>query len=76
MEGDADELVVQRAYLDSYGRLPIQDGIDVISVRGVTFLRFLEIARKIEKDTVVITDNDGNVEALRSKYRDYPFINS
>ena len=76
VEGDADELVVQRAYLDSYGRLPIQDGIDVISVRGVTFLRFLEIARKIEKDTVVITDNDGNVEALRSKYRDYPFINS
>lgn len=76
VEGNADELVVQRAYLDSYGRLPIQDGIDVISVGGTTFLRFLEIAQKIEKDTVVVTDNDGNVKALRSKYKDYPFINS
>lgn len=75
VEGDADELVVQRAYLDSYGRLPIQDGIDVISV-GTTFLRFLEIAQKTGKDTVVVTDNDGNVEALQSKYRDYPFIDS
>lgn len=49
VEGNADELVVQRAYLDSYGRLPIQDGIDVISVGGTTFLRFLEIAQKNRK---------------------------
>lgn len=76
VEGDADELVVQRAYLDSYGRLPIQDGIDVISVRGVTFLRFLEIARKIRKYAVVVTDNDGNIEALQRKYENYPFITS
>ena len=43
VEGDSDELIVQRAYMDSHnGKLPINDGIDVISV-GVSFLRFLEI---------------------------------
>ena len=41
VEGDSDELVVQRAYMDGHGgRLPIQDGIDVVSV-GTSFLRFL-----------------------------------
>ena len=36
VEGDSDELVVQRAYMDTHeGRLPIQDGIDVMTVGGV-----------------------------------------
>lgn len=48
VEGDADELIVQRAYLDKYDKLPIEDEIDVISV-GTTFLRFLEIAEKLKK---------------------------
>ena len=44
VEGDSDELVVQKAYMrNNNGRLPIQDGIDVISV-GTSFLRFLELA--------------------------------
>ena len=35
VEGDSDELVVQRAYMDTHeGRLPIQDGIDVMTVGG------------------------------------------
>jgi len=37
--------------------LPIEDGIDVISV-GTSFLRFLELAEKVEKKIAVITDND------------------
>ncbi len=61
------------------GRLPIQDGIDVISV-GTSFLRFLEIASCLKRPTAVVTDNDGDVEALKRKYADYlgknqkPFI--
>ena len=35
VEGPSDELVVQRAYRDTHeGRLPIHDGVDVISVRA------------------------------------------
>ena len=71
VEGDSDELIVQKAYMVSHnGRLPIQDGIDIISV-GTAFLRFLEIAEKLHKDTAVITDNDGDVSALEKKYSNY-----
>lgn len=71
VEGDSDELVVQKAYMmANNGRLPIEDGIDVISV-GNSFLRFLEIANKIKKTTVVITDTDWSVEALENKYSNY-----
>ena len=65
VEGDSDELVVQRAYMDIHnGRLPIQDGIDVMTVGGVTFKRYLEIAQILQKETAVVTDNDGNIESV------------
>jgi putative ATP-dependent endonuclease of OLD family len=71
VEGDSDELVLQKAYmLENSGKLPIENGIDVISV-GTSFLRFLEIADKIDKPVVVVTDNDGDVEAVREKYKNY-----
>ncbi|MCL2246738.1 MAG: AAA family ATPase [Lentimicrobiaceae bacterium] len=71
VEGDSDELVVQKAYMvNNEGKLPIEDGIDVISV-GTSFLRFLEIAEKIQKRVAVVTDTDGNIEALKKKYEDY-----
>lgn len=71
VEGDSDELIVQKAYMTRHGgKLPIEDGIDVISV-GTSFLRFLEIASNINKPTTVVTDNDGNVDALRRKYSEY-----
>ena len=71
VEGPSDELVVQRAYRATHdGRLPIQDGIDVISV-GTSFLRFLDVARRLRVPAVVVTDNDGNVEGLKNKYRDH-----
>ncbi|AXF55304.1 ATP-dependent nuclease [Salicibibacter kimchii] len=79
VEGASDELVVQKAYmLQNDGKLPIEDGVDVISV-GTSFLRFLEIAEKINKQVVVVTDSDGDVEAVRDKYskyldEDYPNI--
>ena len=71
VEGDSDELVVQRAYMDLHdGRLPIADGVDVISV-GLSFLRFLEISVKLNIPTCVVTDNDGKIDALQKKYADY-----
>lgn len=71
VEGASDELVVQRAYMDLHdGRLPIADGVDVISV-GLTFLRFLEVAEKLSIPTCVVTDNDGDVDALKRKFKNY-----
>lgn len=70
-EGDSDELVIQKAYMQlNEGKLPIQDGVEVISV-GVSFLRFLEIADYIGKKVAVVTDNDGDMDAIRNKYVNY-----
>lgn len=75
VEGDSDELVVQKAYMDAnQGRLPVEDGIEVISV-GISFLRFLEIAAIIDKPTRVVTDNDGDIAAINKKYDAYLGMN-
>lgn len=71
VEGDSDELVVQKAYMvNNNGRLPIQDQIDVISV-GTSFLRFLDIAVALNLKVAVVTDNDGNIDSLEKKYASY-----
>jgi putative ATP-dependent endonuclease of OLD family len=71
VEGDSDELIFQRAYMDENGKLPIEDGIDVISVK-LTFKRFLEIADKINIEVAIITDNDGDYNHnILEKYDSY-----
>jgi predicted ATP-dependent endonuclease of OLD family len=72
VEGPSDELLLQRLYLDKLGHLPIEDGIDIQSVRGLSFLRFLELAAPLKKSLIVITDNDGDHRKLTEvKYKDY-----
>jgi predicted ATP-dependent endonuclease of OLD family len=72
VEGPSDELVVQRAYRDTHGnRLPIQDGIDVMSMDALSAKRFLDIAIQLRKPVAVVTDNDGDEAAARAKYADY-----
>lgn len=73
VEGPSDELIVQRAYKDKYKKLPLEDGVDVISVGSLAFKRFLEIAELLNLDVRVVADNDGNVAALKAKYS--PFLN-
>ena len=71
VEGDSDELIVQKAYMkQNKGLLPIQNQIDVISV-GTSFLRFLEIAVKIKKPTAIVTDNDSKNDKVKEKYENY-----
>ena len=70
VEGDADELIFQKAYQDKNNKLPIEDDVDIISV-GTSFLRFLEFDEKLKKEIYVLTDNDGDVDALEKKYEKY-----
>lgn len=77
VEGPSDELVVQRAYLEAHDRLPIHDGVDVISVRGLQAKRFLDIAVPLGKPVAVVNDNDDDpdkVKASYSNYEQHPFI--
>jgi len=72
VEGPSDELIVQKAYFIAKGKLPIEDGIDTISVKGLSFKRFLEIAKLLKKQVSVVTDNDGNhKKKIEDKYVDY-----
>ena len=70
VEGPSDELIIQRAYQDKYGRSPLADGIDVISA-GLAFERFLSIAQLIGKKVAIVTDNDGNPEKVAKKFEPY-----
>ena len=47
------------------------DGIEVISVRGLSFERFLQIAKPLALQVAVLTDNDGDPAKVNRKYADY-----
>jgi putative ATP-dependent endonuclease of OLD family len=72
VEGPSDELIVQKAYQKKHNKLPIEGGVDVISVRGLSFKRFLDIAKELAIDVSVVTDNDGDYATkITQKYKDY-----
>ena len=71
VEGPSDELIVQKAYKQTHGRMPLMDGVEVIAVNSLAFKRFLDIAKSLRIDVCVLTDNDGDVDALAAKYGDY-----
>ena len=72
VEGPTDDLIIQKAYKDTYGNLPIEDGIDIIVVDSLAFKRYCDIALLMNKSVVIVTDNDGNIQAkIKDKYRDY-----
>lgn len=72
VEGPSDELIVQKAYFDKHKKMPIDAGVDVISVRGLSFSRFLDIAKELSKRVTVVTDNDGDHKnRVEKKYAAY-----
>ena len=71
VEGPSDELIVQKAFLMRYGKMPLEMGVDVISVSSLAFKRFLDIALVLDADVDVVTDNDGDLDKLTKKYAGY-----
>jgi predicted ATP-dependent endonuclease of OLD family len=72
VEGPSDELIIQRAYRDKHGKLPIENGVDVINVRGLSAKRFLDLAVPLARRVAVVNDNDGDFdENITAKYADY-----
>lgn len=79
VEGPSDELILKKIYKDTHEeRLPEQDGIDIIVVRGVGFKTFIAIGKEIGTAINVLRDNDGNYEnnvvKAREDYIDFPNI--
>lgn len=72
VEGPSDELVVQKAHQAIHEKLPIQMGVDVLNVRGLSFARFLDIAQALGRPVAVVTDNDGDYQKkVAEKYHPY-----
>lgn len=72
VEGATDELILQRAYFDIYGKLPIENGIDIIVVDSLAFKRYCDIAVLMNKKIIIVTDNDHDIKAnILQKYNDY-----
>jgi putative ATP-dependent endonuclease of OLD family len=63
VEGPSDEIVFERSYKDQKGKRPIEDGIDVISMRGLALRRCLELAKVLGKKCAALRDNDGKESA-------------
>jgi predicted ATP-dependent endonuclease of OLD family len=78
VEGPSDELVLKKIYKRKHNRLPEQDGIDIIVVRGVGFKTFIEVGKEIGTEIHVLRDNDGdydgNVVQGRLEYVAFPNI--
>lgn len=78
VEGPSDELVLKKIYQRKHDRLPEQDGIDIIVVRGVGFKTFIEVGKEIGTRIHVLRDNDGdysgNVAQGRLEYVAFPNV--
>lgn len=60
VEGPSDEIVVERFYMDTHhGRRPIDDGIDVISMRALSLRHCLHLVQALGTRCAVLRDNDG-----------------
>lgn len=72
VEGDAEFILMEKFFIQlSEGRIPELEDIAIISVNGLTFLRYLEVAKILKIKTAVITDNDGEIESVEEKYSLY-----
>ena len=59
VEGPSDEIIFERIFRDIYGKRPMECGIDVLSMRGVSLGRCLELCASLDKRVAALRDNDG-----------------
>ena len=60
VEGPSDEIIFERIVSDLHGKQPMECGIDVISMRGLSLRRCLELCASVDKKVAALRDNDGN----------------
>ncbi|MBI3776197.1 MAG: AAA family ATPase [Gammaproteobacteria bacterium] len=59
VEGSSDEIVFERIFRDIHGKKPMECGIDVLSMRGLSLKHCLELCAKLDKTVAALRDNDG-----------------
>jgi putative ATP-dependent endonuclease of the OLD family len=59
VEGPSDAIVFERCFRDAVGMSPLDHGVDVLSMNGLTFKRALELCRALDREVIALRDNDG-----------------
>lgn len=78
VEGNAEYILMEKFFDMIHGENPELLGVSIISVDGLSFKRYLEIAKGFEsKNVAVITDNDKDYDAnITKNYSDYNECNN
>lgn len=72
VEGDAEYLLMDAFFENVTSGKLINSDVHVISVGGIRFPRYLQVAKLLKIRTAVITDNDHDIEKnVTNKYEDY-----
>jgi putative ATP-dependent endonuclease of OLD family len=72
VEGDAEYILMEALHVKATGSELQNSGLSVISVGGLSFPRYLDIARLLSSKVAVLTDNDGNIQAaITDRYEKY-----
>lgn len=59
VEGPSDEIIFERFFKDTYQLRPMEVGIDVISMRGLSLAKCLELCAALDRPVASLRDNDG-----------------
>ncbi|MDG4954364.1 AAA family ATPase [Lactococcus lactis] len=72
VEGDAEYILMDKFYELITGNKPFYKDIALISCGGISFERYLHVAKILNKKVVVITDNDKDYKSnITTKYSEY-----
>jgi putative ATP-dependent endonuclease of the OLD family len=59
VEGPSDGIVLERAIRDVHDKSPLEMGVDIVAMGGLTFKRALEVCTSLGRQAVALQDNDG-----------------
>lgn len=71
VEGPTDEMILTYYYYRKYKCHPFNDNIEVISIEGIGFKEYINLASSLGKKIAVITDNDGKNKNELTKQRGF-----
>ena len=72
VEGAAEYILFEKFYESHTKNKPEDDNIQICSIGGVSFKRYLSIAKLLECKVAVVTDNDHDYEKnISNKYKDF-----
>lgn len=72
VESPSEYMLLEKFYITISSHIPEEDDVHIIDVCGLSFKRYLEIAKLTDSKIAVLTDNDSNArENCIDKYEDY-----